>query len=95
MMAAARSRTIARSTGSKIERNAVVAESTSSAVLTIGLAVPALAAVTMGRAVVLAMCTVPEISRPHSMARMGCMSAMALALAAKSTAPAVGRTTVE
>ncbi|OQA38381.1 MAG: hypothetical protein BWY52_03277 [Chloroflexi bacterium ADurb.Bin325] len=55
---------------------------------------PAVAAVTTGRAVALSAWTPPAASRPHIIAKAGLISLMMLPLAAKRIAPATGRMTV-
>jgi len=90
MIRVATSNTTARSTGNRIDRNAVTTDRMSSPVLTTGLAIPAVDAVITGRAVLLMTCTVPATSKPHTIANTGWTSAMALAFAANRIAPAMG-----
>ena len=91
MISTAINSTMASNAGRRIAKNAVSADSTSSAVLTTVLPVPAVAAVITGRAADLTTCTVPATSSPQAIASTGCTSAMAFVLAANRTAPATGR----
>ncbi len=80
-------------TGTITERIETAAEVTSSAILTGTMAVPPVATVTAGRiASDLTAWTLPEMSKPAIRARTGLTWAMLDALAAKTMAPAVGRT---